>query len=157
MPGPKSVRPLRAPLLLLVLILGLAACGGGSGQTEDFSFLNGTWVIDQTLVEIDNEERRPTVEIPSAQWECTVEGTTMTMQTVSYRYVGELTAEGDGWAYQGSASFQDDKGDIWTSTIEVHATMDGEDTFGGTMERSIDSDKHGHDYTATWNIVGRRK
>jgi len=25
------------------------------------------------------------------------------------------------------------------------------------MERSIDSDKHGHDYTATWNIVGRRK
>lgn len=162
MPVPTSVRLAAVALLLVAVIFGASACdkgsseGGGSGTTTDFSFLNGRWVIEQTLAGIDKEERRPIVDLPSARWECAVDGDTMTVQTLSFRYSGQLTAEGDGWAYKGSAEFRDDKGDIWTSTIEVHATMDGEDTFGGTLQRSVDSDIHGHDYTATWGIVGER-
>ena len=159
---PKSVRCAVAGLLLMAAVFGASACGNGSseggesGTITDFSFLNGWWVIDQTLAEIDSEARRPLVDIPSARWECTVDGDTMTVQTLSFRYSGRLTAKGDGWMYEGSAEFPDDKGDVWTSTIEVQATMDGEDRFGGTLERSVDSDLHGHDYTAMWSIVGAR-
>jgi len=150
-------------LLAVAVVTGLVACGngssggGGSGTTNDFSFLNGSWVIDQTLEGIDNEERRPLADIPSARWECSVDGDAMTIQTLNFTYAGQITAEGDGWAYEGSASFEDDKGESWTATLEVHATMEGEDTFGGTMERSIDSDVRGHDYAATWGIIGKRE
>lgn len=170
--------PHRATLALLALSLAFGSLGcivkdAGPGETEptsaephdesaqqaegiDPAVLAGRWVVATTLVDIDNEEYRFLGDKPSAQWECTVDGAVMEMQTVDNLYSGVVKSNGDDWVYEGLAEYTDEDGATWTSTIVVRATQDGDNNFTGEMEGSIDSDAGGHLYTGTWDIVGER-
>ena len=166
--------------LMLVLIIGLGACNGetgsgtgddgssgtppsaddgDSGETGDFDFsvLNGWWAIEKELTYVEGDDTNPMVRMPVEQWQCTVEGDQMTLQTLTFSYSGTLTAESDRiWEYEGSSESRTDDGDIWSSTVKIRATMDGENALTGTMLRSVDSDLHGNLFTVTWAITGER-
>jgi hypothetical protein len=167
----------RVTLALLTLVLGLAVFGcepappealtnpestetreESAQQTEgiDPAVLQGRWVVETTLTDIDNDEFWFLGDKPSAQWECAVNGAAMQMQTADNLYSGVVKSDGDDWVYEGLASYKDEDGATWTSTIVVRATQDGEDNFTGEMEGSIDSDADGHLYTGTWELVGQR-
>ena len=123
----------------------------------DFSYLNGRWASETTLVDIDNEEFRFLGDQPGAQWECAVDGTTMQMQTADHLYTGELTAQWDnGWVYEGVADYTDEDGATWTSTILILAVQRDDDHFSGEFDGSIDSDTDGHLYTGTWEFTAER-
>jgi hypothetical protein len=167
-------------LLSLTLLLGLSACDAAPGpdqleetpspptpapatapaESPDFSYLTGTWTVTTTLTDIDNAMMTGAANQPGATWSCEVTGDTMTLLTDRHEYEGTLTPEADnGWVYEASATFTDEDGYTWTSTIEVHGkpTSTGLDSFVGTMTGSIDSDDEGHLYTAEWGIEGVRQ
>lgn len=164
-------------LVTLVLLLALAAFGcepatpdvlleddtavphdesAEVAEDVDWEFLEGRWVCDTTLVDIDNEEFRFLGDKPSAQWECAVDGAVMQMQTVDHLYSGVLKGTADAWVYEGLAEFTDEDGATWTSTIVVRADQQDVDHFTAEMEGSIDSDIDGHLYTGTWDIAAER-
>jgi hypothetical protein len=164
-------------LFALTLVLGSFGCvvkDAGPEETEptsaephdeaaeaiedvDWSVLNGRWVSDTTLVDIDNEGFWFLGDKPSAQWECTVNGAEMQMQTVEHLYTGLLmTRGGSGWVYEGRASFVDEDGATWTSTMVIRAEQQDDDHFSGEFEASIDSDVDGHLYTGTWDFTAER-
>lgn len=130
-----------------------------TGQDDvDWSALDGTWQVTTELVDIDNTEMTPAADRPGATWTCAVDGATMTLTTDQHEYAGVLKpAIGENWRYDASAEYTDEDGATWTSIITVQAQMDGDDSFAGTMEGTIESDVDGHLYTATWNIVGTRQ
>ncbi len=170
--------PRRVTLVVLALSLAFGSFGcivkdAGPGETEptsaethdesaqraegiDPAILEGRWVVATTLTDIDNEEFWFLGDKPSAQWECTLDGAVMEMQTVDNRYSGVVKSNGNDWVYEGLATYTDEDGATWTSTIVVRATQDGDDSFTGEMEGSIDSDADGHLYTGTWELVGER-
>lgn len=126
-------------------------------EDVDFSYLNGRWVSDTTLVDIDNEEFRFLGDKPSAQWECTVDGATMQMQTVDNLYTGVLKPRGDTqWVYEGLAEYTDEDGATWTSTMLITAEQQDDGHFSGEFEASIDSSVDGHLYTGRWEFTAER-
>lgn len=172
-------------LLALVLVLSLAVAGCSSGsddtssddtsasesgtpdtsqdsepiETRDFTYLTGAWTVETELTEIDNPAMTAAADQPEAQWECTVDGTTMRLITSLHEYEGTLTPEDGGWVYEAAATFLDDTGATWTSTIEVHGkpTSTDLDSFAGGMTGTLESDADGHLYTATWDVEGARQ
>ena len=131
-----------------------------STEATDFSYLTGRWTVTTELTEIDNAMMTIAADQPGATWECTVSGNTMHMVTeAGHEYDGSLSPEGDnGWVYEATATYTDEGGSTWISTIEVHAKpMSSTDAFVGGMIGSIDSDTDGHLYKATWDIEGQRQ
>lgn len=123
----------------------------------DFSHLGGRWASETTLVDIDNEAFWFLGDKPGAQWECTVDGATMQMQTADHLYTGVLKAQGDTrWVYEGLAEYTDEDGATWTSTMVIRAVQQDDDHFSGEFEASIDSDVDGHLYTGTWEFTAKR-
>ncbi|MDZ4166616.1 MAG: hypothetical protein U1E08_02830 [Coriobacteriia bacterium] len=170
-------RTVQALTIVFVLALGLSACAATESakpadvtpepaatvepeEEPDFSYLTGTWSVTTDLTGIDNAAMTPAADQPGATWECIVSGDTMVLLTDRHEYSGTLRPEADsGWSYEASATFTDEDGHTWTSTIMVSAKPTGLDfsTFAGGMTGSIDSDIDGHLYTATWDIVGTRQ
>lgn len=170
-------RTVLALTLVIVLALGLSACAATApdesadvtpepaapaepAEAPDFSYLTGTWSVTTELTSIDNAAMTPAADQPGATWECVVNGDTMQLITDRHEYSGTIRPEAeDGWAYEASATFTDEDGHTWTSTITVSAapTGAGLNAFAGGMTGSIDSDIDGHLYTATWDIVGTRQ
>lgn len=129
-------------------------------EAPDLSYLTGTWTVATELAEIDNAAMTPAADQPGATWECVVVGDTMQLNTDRHEYTGMLTSEADGgWLYEASATFTDEDGHAWTSTIEVHGKPENAslDSFVGSMTGSNDSDIDGHLYTATWDLEGTRQ
>ena len=174
----------RIALLVLTLVLALAAFGctpeseppGESSGTEpaeaeddagstsaeprDLSYLTGTWTVTTELVEIDEPAMTPAADQPGATWSCVVAGESMTLTTDQHEYTGSLTPIGDdGWVYDATATFTDDDGYTWVSTIMVNgsSSVGDDDTFSAAMSGSIDSDAEGHLYTARWTVEGKRQ
>lgn len=134
--------------------------GAASAETRDLAYLTGTWTVTTELVEIDNAEMTPAADQPGATWECTVAGDTMTLRTDRHEYTGSLVPMGDdGWVYDASATFTDEDGYTWTSTLLVNASSPpgDSDTFSAAMSGSIDSDVEGHLYSARWTVEGARQ
>jgi hypothetical protein len=180
-------RSLLALLLVSVLVLtpGLTACGDSQEPEEsepavaagadealseppvempeepldtvDFSDLTGTWTVSTVLTEIDNQAMTPAADQPGATYEWSVSGDSMTMLTDEHRYEGLLMPEDDGWVYHAVATYVDETGTEWTSTIELHGMMVGDDAFSGELIGTIDSASEGHLYTAHWDIEGVRQ
>src|SRR5574340_7520 len=131
----------------LVLALSLVGCKptespGASGTTgpsaaepetaveADLSYLTGAWSVTTTLTDIDNSAMTMAADQPGAQWSCEVDGTTMKLLTDQHEYTGTLKAQGaNGWTYGAEATFIDESGYTWTSSIKVRATQDGDDSF----------------------------
>ncbi|MRS12557.1 MAG: hypothetical protein EG823_05745 [Actinobacteria bacterium] len=129
----------------------------GPVEDVDFSHLNGRWASETTLIDIDNEEFWFLGDKPSAQWECTVNGAEMQMQTVDNLYTGVLKPRGDTqWVYEGLAQYTDEDGASWTSTMLINAVQQDDDHFSGEFEASIDSDADGHLYTGRWEFTAER-
>jgi hypothetical protein len=126
-------------------------------DTADFSDLTGTWTVSTVLTEIDNPAMTPAADQPGATYEWSVSGDSMTMLTEEHRYEGLLMPEGDGWVYHAVATYVDETGTEWTSTIELHGTMVDDDAFTGELIGTIDSAGEGHLYTAHWDIDGVRQ
>jgi hypothetical protein len=128
-------------------------------ETPDFSYLTGAWTVGTELTEIDDPAMTAAADQPEAQWECTVNGNAMRLITSLHEYEGTLTPEDGGWVYEATATFLDDTGATWTSTIAVHGkpTSTDLDSFAGAMTGTIESDVDGHLYTATWDIEGTRQ
>jgi len=134
--------------------------GAASAETRDLTYLTGTWSVTTELVEIDNAEMTPAADQPGATWECEVAGDTMTLRTDRHEYTGSLVPIGDnGWVYDASATFTDEDGYTWTSTLLVNASSPpgDDDTFSAAMSSSIDSDAEGHLYSARWTVEGERQ
>jgi hypothetical protein len=84
----------------------------------------------------------------------------MKLVTDQHEYTGSLTPVGDtGWVYDASATFTDEDGYTWVSTILVNASCPSGnlDTFEAGMSGTIDSATEGHLYTANWTVVGERQ
>ena len=129
-------------------------------EAPDFSYLTGTWTVATELTEIDNAAMTPAADRSGATWECVVEGSTMTLLTDVHEYTGTLTPEAEGgWKYAASATYTDEDGYTWTSTITVNGKPTNTDlnSFAGGMTGSIDSDVDGHLYTATWSVEAQRQ
>jgi len=165
-----------AATLLALSLLGCApvptepeeeASSAGSPQVNaeptrpapaDFSYLTGVWTVTAILTEIDKGIMREAADQPAQSWECTVEGSTMTLVTGTRTYVGTIMPELDeGWVYTARAHYRDEDGTAWTSAIEVHGKRTGDATFSGEMEGAIDADQGRHLYRARWDIEGRRQ
>ena len=134
--------------------------GEDSAEPADLTYLTGTWTVTTELVEIDEPAMTPAADQPGATWTCAVDGETMTLTTDQHEYTGTLTAVGEGgWIYNAQATFTDEDGYTWISTILVNGSSEpGDlDTFGAAMSGSIDSDVEGHLYTARWTVEGARQ
>lgn len=134
--------------------------GATTVKPIDAAYLTGTWTVTTELVEIDNEMMRPAADQPGATWTCAVEGDTMTLATDQHEYTGRIGVVAQtGWVYDASATFTDEDGYTWVSTIVVNANSpDGDlDEFEGAMSGTIDSDSEGHLYTARWTVEGKRQ
>lgn len=134
--------------------------GTTSAEPRDLAYLTGTWTVTTELVFIDNEMMRPAADQPGATWSCVVEGSTMTLTTDQHQYVGTITpVNEDEWIYEATATFSDEDGATWVSTLMVTGSSPaGEtDTFSAGMSSTIDSDTAGHLYTARWTVEGMRQ
>ena len=134
--------------------------GTSSAEARDLSYLTGTWTVTTELIEIDNEMMRPAADQPGATWQCEVTGDSMTLLTDQHEYTGSLTPVGEtGWTYNATATFTDEDGYTWVSTLLVNASSPGEDLdeFEAAMSSTIDSDVEGHLYTARWTVEGKRQ
>lgn len=172
-------------LIVIVLMLAAAGCGpvpeeiteqvGTSEQAEvvesgqpalesaspadpdDFSYLAGTWRVTATLTDIDRPAMQERAEIPQQQWECHLDGATMTIVTDAHTYVGTIEpAIGHGWVFTGTAELTDEDGVSWTNRLTLEGVPAG-DEIAGTMELAVDSESLGHSYTADWDFEGERK
>ncbi|MGB4440920.1 MAG: hypothetical protein WBJ62_01695 [Coriobacteriia bacterium] len=136
-----------------------------AGDDDGFEYLEGSWDLATALTDIDNAMMTAAAGQPGAVWESVIiEGDTIAFtsynsadQAVKHDYAGTIEAENGGWLVNASATYTDETGAIWTSTIEVHGNPTGDDSFGGYMVGSIDSDTDGHLYRATWDITGMRQ
>lgn len=127
-------------------------------EPADFSHLAGTWNVAATLTKIDRTAMQEQADVPRQQWECALDGTTMTLVTDTHTYVGDLEPEiGDGWVFSGVAELTDEDGVAWTNRLTLHGVPAGDDSIAGTMELIVDSDSLGHSYTATWDFEGHRQ
>lgn len=134
--------------------------GTPSAGPRDLSYLTGTWRVTTTLVDIDNEMMRPAADQPGATWQCVVKDGSMTLLTDQHEYTGSLTPVGEtGWTYDATATYTDEDGYIWVSTILVDASCPSGDldTFEAAMTGTIDSGTEEHLYTARWTAVGVRQ
>lgn len=134
--------------------------GAASAEERDLSYVTGTWTVTTELVDIDNEVMRPAADQPGATWQCEVSGDSMTLLTDQHEYTGSLTPVGEtGWMYNATATFTDEDGYTWVSTIIVNASCPAGvlDTFEAAMSGTIDSDTEGHLYTARWTVEGVRQ
>lgn len=131
-----------------------------SANPRELTYLTGTWTVTTELVDIDNAAMTAAADQPGATWECKVSGDTMTLRTDQHEYTGSLVPIGDnGWVYDASATFRDEDGYTWTSTMLLNASSppDDNDTFSAAMSSSIDSDVEGHLYSARWTVDGTRQ
>ncbi|MBN1193511.1 MAG: hypothetical protein JXA36_07480, partial [Coriobacteriia bacterium] len=134
--------------------------GATSAEPRDLTYLTGTWTVTTELVEIDEPAMTPAADQPGTTWKCVVDGENMTLTTDRHEYTGSLTPMGDnGWVYEATATFTDEDGYTWTSTIMVNGSSPAgdDDTFSAAMSGSIDSDAEGHLYTARWTVEGARQ
>jgi hypothetical protein len=84
----------------------------------------------------------------------------MTLRTDQHEYTGSLVPMGDdGWVYDASATFTDEDGYTWTSTLLVNASSPpgDDDAFSAAMSGSSNSDVEGHLYSARWTVEGERQ
>jgi hypothetical protein len=116
--------------------------------------LNGRWQVSFKLTSVDSAAMRRAADQPSATWECTVTGSSMTLASGPHTYSGTLTAtgpEGAGaWVYTARATYVDERGELWTSDIVVNGLMTTTDTFTAHQSGTISSKHGGRLYTATW-------
>lgn len=127
-------------------------------EEADFSYLNGAWVVEATLTDIDEGAMRESADRPNQRWECVVDGQTMTLVTDTHIYAGTIEPELDeGWVFIALSIQEDEDGVQWTNAIEVHGKRTGDATFAGGMELTVDSSSSGHRYAATWDIKARRQ
>lgn len=177
-----------AGLMAVVLMLALVGCGpvpeeiteqdATSEQTEavdpgqpglesaspadpaDFSYLAGTWLLTATLTDIDRPamQGRADALMQQQQWECTLDGTDMTIVTDTHTYVGKIEpAIGHGWVFTGTAELTDEDGVSWSNSLTLQGVPAGDDAIAGTMALSVDSESLGHSYTAAADFEGKRK
>ncbi|MBN2840182.1 MAG: hypothetical protein JXP37_04415 [Coriobacteriia bacterium] len=138
---------------------------GPAEEEDDLEYLEGSWNLTTALTDIDNAMMTMAADQPGAVWDSvTIEDSTVTFtsydspdSTVKHDYTGTIEAGNGGWVLDAAASYTDETGATWTSTIEVHGTRVGDDSFGGYMVGSIDADSEGHLYQATWDITGMRR
>lgn len=127
-------------------------------EEMDFGYLAATWTIDAELTTIDRGAMREQADRPSHQWECTLQGDTMTIITDAHTYVGTIEPQlDDGWAFSGTAELTDEDGAEWVNTLTVSGLRTGDDTIAGTMTLAVDSAVLGHSYTAEWDFEGHRQ
>lgn len=179
----QKTAPLRLLVIPLVLVIALVGCTPVPTDAEsddadetvvepdvvgveppaaetaaDFTYLGGTWTITAELTEIDKGTMRDAAERPTQRWDCTVDGSTMTLVTDTHTYSGTISSELDeAWVFTATAELVDEDGYAWTSAIEIHGRPTGDGLMAGTMEESVDSAERGHEYTAGWRIEGRRQ
>ncbi len=138
----------------------------GQGAEDDpLQSLEGSWDVSTVLTEIDNTMMTMAADQPGAVWDSvTVQNGTVAFtsynsadQAIKHDYTGTIEADDGGWVIDAVATYADETGAMWTSTIEVHGDQTAGDTFNGTMIGSIDADTEGHLYKATWDVTGTRR
>jgi hypothetical protein len=130
-------------------------------ETEDAGeWLAGRWIVDFALDSVDPDASwsRQAADQPSAEWDCEVDGSEMTIDTGLHVYSGTLAVDptDDSWHYDAMATYPDEEGVVWTSHIIVEGTRMGEDGFEAEQWGEISSDVDGVLYTATWDAIGTR-
>lgn len=126
-----------------------------SGIDEWFE---GRWVVDFSLTSVspDADWSRAAADQVSAEWSCQVNGSEMVIDAGLHVYTGTLVADGDGWNYDGIATYLDEEGVEWTSHIVVEGTRESEGAFQAEQWGEIASDSEGTLYVATWDASGTR-
>jgi hypothetical protein len=120
-------------------------------------WIEGTWTIESTVTAVDPEWMGPAADQSLSRWNCTVDGTSMTIETGRDAYEGTLTVDGDSWTFQGTSSYTDSSGIKWTSDLSASGTRTGDDSFTAVTSGAVSSDTGGGYYSATWEQVGTRE
>lgn len=121
-------------------------------------WFEGRWIVDFSLTSVspDADWSRAAADQASAEWSCQVNGSEMVIDAGLHVYTGTLVADGDGWNYDGTATYLDEEGVEWTSHIVVEGTRESEEAFQAEQWGEIASDAEGTLYVATWDAIGTR-